>query len=166
MTENKSFEEYGSGYSLFYGIMEALKYSPDEIVFAEGDLFVDEASFVKVTSSDKSVITYNTDPITAAKAVAMYIDMDGAVRYIYDTGHSALEISEPFLAVYNSGQIWKFSSPGILKDTISAMSMEDWTGTNLVMIEKYFRRLSADEYEIIGFDSWINCNTVQDFRKI
>lgn len=166
MTENKAFEEYGSGYSLYCGIMEAVKYSPDEIVFAEGDLFVDEASFIKVVSSDKSVLTYNSDPITAAKAVAMYIDAEGAVRYIYDTGHSALEIKEPFLAVYNSGQIWKFSSLRILRETLSSMSAEDWTGTNLVMIENYFRRLSANEYEMIGFDRWINCNTVQDFRKI
>lgn len=162
---NPQFSKYGSGYSLYCGLAAALEYKPDEIVFAEGDLFVDEASYRKVCLSSKSVITCNREAILANRAVAFYFDLNNIPHYIYDTGHSALVIAEPFLAVYNSGQIWKFSDSAVLKEVYKSLSDEEWKGTNLVLVEKYFNRLPCEEYEIIALEKWINCNTISDFRK-
>lgn len=166
LIKNDCYEKYGSGYSLYYGIKKAFEYAPDEIVFSEGDLYVDEPSFVRVTESEKSVISCNTERIMAEKSVAMYLDMNGLVRYIYDTAHSAFEIKEPFLEISNSGQIWKFSNTKILYKTMTSMSEDEWKGTNLVFIEKYFRNLHKDEYEIVEFRKWINCNTISDYNRI
>lgn len=164
--ENPFYEEYGSGYSLYYGIKKALSYNFDELVFAEGDLFVDSESYKKVWNSEKSVITCNNEPIEANKAVAYYFSLDNKVHYIYDTGHSALTISEPFLSIYNSGQIWKFSDYNKVKEVYDDMEETLWQGTNLVFIEKYFNSINHNDTEIIKFSEWINCNTVEDFRKI
>ena len=48
-------------------------------------------------SADKSVVTVNRNPILADKSVALYFDIAGEIRYIYDTGHNELLIKEPFL---------------------------------------------------------------------
>lgn len=45
------------------------------------------------------------------------------------------------------------------------MNRKEWQGTNLVMIEKYFRQLPIDNYELIRLNNWINCNTIEDFKK-
>ena len=164
--ENPFYEEYGSGYSLFCGIKKALCYNFDELIFAEGDLFVDTPSYKAVFESPKSVITCNNEPITADKAVAYYFSLDNKIHYIYDTGHNALSISEPFLSIYNSGQIWKFSDYKKVREVYDDMEETLWQGTNLVFIEKYFNSVNYEDTEIIKFSEWINCNTVEDFRKI
>lgn len=161
---NEQFADYGSGYSLFCGLKRAMEYPFDEIVFAEGDLFVDEFTFVKIVESNKSVVTSNMDPILANKAVAFYYNERGEIKYIYDTGHSALKIDEPFVAIYNSGQIWKFANSVIIRKVFSELSSIEWQGTNLVMVEKYFRCLKSDEYENVQFRKWVNCNTIEDFK--
>ena len=120
----------------------------------------------KNPTSEKSVITCNNEPIEANKAVAYYFSLDNKVHYIYDTGHSALTISEPFLSIYNSGQIWKFSDYNKVKEVYDDMEETLWQGTNLVFIEKYFNSINHNDTEIIKFSEWINCNTVEDFRKI
>ena len=112
------------------------------------------------------MITCNNEPIEANKAVAYYFSLDNKVHYIYDTGHSALTISEPFLSIYNSGQIWKFSDYNKVKEIYDDMEETLWQGTNLVFIEKYFNSINHNDTEIIKFSEWINCNTVEDFRKI
>jgi len=35
-----------------------------------------------------------------------------------------------------------------------------------VFIEKYFNAVNSDALEIIRLDSWVNCNTVNDYHKI
>jgi hypothetical protein len=165
LVENQHFDEYGSGYSLYCGLKEALNYAYDEIVFAEGDLFFDAASFVEIFELNRNVITCNSDPICANKAVAFYFDERQRIHYIYDTGHHSFCVNEPFLAIYNSGQVWKFSDPILLKKVWQAMDARDWQGTNLVMIEKYFRQLDAADYKIVMFKKWGNCNTLTDFRN-
>lgn len=45
LLENKEFARYGSGYSLFIGLKKAMELECDEVLFAEGDLFVDRAGF-------------------------------------------------------------------------------------------------------------------------
>lgn len=166
LVKNDKYIEYGSGYSLYKGIGAVIDTDVDEIVFAEGDLFIDTETFVKVCNSDKSVITCNNEDILANKAVAFYFDISNKVRYIYDTGHNALKIDEPFLSIFNSGQIWKFANIGHMRKVYEKMKEEDWQGTNLVFIEKYFSTLDIKEYDILKFKHWINCNTIQDFEKI
>lgn len=165
LIQNEKFKEYGSGYSLYLGICEALKEKFDELVFAEGDLFVDADDFQKLCNSDDDVITCNKEVIWADKAVVFYYDLENRIHYIYDTGHKALTIEEPFLGIFNSGQIWKFKNFEILKKIVLNLNDEERQGTNLVIIQKYFSAFSKRQYEIIQFNKWINCNTIADFKE-
>lgn len=166
LVNNKSYQTYGSGYSLFCGLMEAMKFPFSEVVFAEGDLYVDAPSFAAVCGCGTDVITCNRDPITADRSVAFYFDLQGKVHYIYDTGHSALEIDEPFLEIRNSGQIWKFANAERLRETVRSMPEESWQATNLVLIQRYFGGMKREQYSVLPFEKWINCNTVEDFDRI
>lgn len=163
---NERYANFGSGYSLFCGLREIMGTECSEVLFAEGDLYVDNASFSRICESPLSVVTYNCDAILANKAVAFYFDIHHGIHYIYDTSHSALEINEPFLGIFNSGQIWKFSHPGHLRKVYSEIHESEWQGTNLVFIQKYFESLSESDYEMVPFQTWLNCNTVSDFKEI
>lgn len=163
---NGHFADYGSGYSLYCGLLKALEYPFDEIVFAEGDLFVDSETFRIVAESKKSIVTSNQEPILANKAVAFYYDEHNLIRYVYDTGHAALVINEPFSAIYNSGQIWKFADKQLVRKTVGDLNETEWQGTNLAMVERYFRSLDPDGFDNVKFNKWINCNTIEDFRNI
>lgn len=166
MVNNPYFKEYGSGYSLYCGLKQALEYGFDSIVFAEGDLYVDSQTYLTVCESNTNVVTCNTEPILANKAVAFYYNADNRIRYIYDTGHKALEINEPFMSIHNSGQIWKLSEPDRVREVYDAMPLSEWEGTNLVFIEKYFNHAASENVSVIRFNDWVNCNTVDDFRRI
>lgn len=166
LVENGHYKDYGSGYSLYLGLREALKLGADEVVFAEGDLYVDTDTFREVAGSQCSVVTSCPEPILASRAVAFYFDRAGKIHYLYDTGHNALNIREPFTAIYNSGQIWKFADKGVLERVFEMLPEQGWQGTNLVMVEEYFRQIPIEDYEIILFKKWVNCNTIEDFRKI
>lgn len=166
LINNDKYSLYGSGYSLFLGMQTALKYSFEEIVFAEGDLFLDPDSFMRVLNSSKPVITVNSEPIHAKKSVVFYYDTKYGLHYLYDTGHSELYIKEPFVEIHNSGQVWKFWNNECMRAAWNELTETDWQGTNLVFIQNYFSRMNPEEYEIIRFDKWINCNTVHDFRRI
>ena len=165
LVENEHYEDYGSGYSLILGIQEAEKLKVERIVFLEGDLFFDSNTFKTIVENNNNVVTVNTDPIEAKKAVAFYINEDGKINYIYDTAHSSLSINEPFLGIYNSGQVWKFSDAAKLYKLTSELTQKEIEGTNLVLVQKYFGLLSQDEYQVLRFADWINCNTVEDYRK-
>lgn len=166
LTENKYYSIYGSGYSLYLGLKEALGFKPDEIVFTEGDLYIDPESFVNVCENRLSVVTSNNEAILAGKAVAFYYDMDYKIHYIYDTNHTSLEIKEPFIGIFNSGQVWKFADCSLAANVYNGMASKEWQGTNLVFIQKYFQRLAKEKYINIQFKEWINCNTVDDFKRI
>lgn len=166
LIENKHYFDYGSGYSLYEGLKYLVNTDFDEIVFAEGDLWVDTESFLKVSSSNKDVITFNRDTIDAKKSVVLYFDIQNNVHYIYDTAHSYLQIDSPFLSIYNSGQIWKFCDKERVKKSFYGIDEKTWQGTNLVFIQKYFGDRNKDEYDMQEFKVWLNCNTVDDFRKI
>ena len=168
LVNNEQYVEYGSGWSLYLGLDAVLKiYGKDisEVLFAEGDLFVDDDSFSKVALSSNSVITINSEAIKANKAVALYYDLNNVPHYIYDTAHGQLKIDEPFTAVYNSGQIWKFTDISLLSELVLEGDTERFTGTNLVLINEYFQRLAnlGKEIDIISMKTWINCNTINDF---
>lgn len=162
LVENTKYAEYGSGYSLYLGLAEALKLDFSEIVFAEGDLLVDRKTFAKVCEIPADVLTVNRDPILANKAVACYFDRNSKLHYVYDTNHNYLEIIEPFTAIYNSGQTWKFAQPELLRRVTASIKADDWKGTNLVLVQSYFGE--SQKTEVITFQKWVNCNTVQDYE--
>ncbi len=163
--KNDHYADYGSGYSLYLGIKEAQKLDAEEILFTEGDLGLDSLSFNRIIDCNKNVVSTNTDPIEAKKAVAFYINQNGTIKYIYDTAHSMLSINEPFLGIYNSGQVWKFIDAKRLYEIIKTLNQSELEGTNLIIVQKYFQILSKNDYDVIGFEKWINCNTVDDYRK-
>lgn len=162
--ENDKYYEYGSGYSLYLGLKAALDTGVREIVFAEGDLYVDRESFQKVCTEGNNVMTYNREPILADKSVVFYFNKEREVRYLYDTGHKMLKIEEPFYSIYHSGQIWKMNGNERIRKAAGLIAPEEWKGTNLVFIQRYFSSLPEAEISILPLKKWINCNTVYDYR--
>ena len=162
---NPKYSTFGSGYSLILGIQDSDP-NTDEVVFVEGDLYFDRSDFERIKESTKNVFTVNHDLITARKAVVVYESEDGFLRYLYDTSHSYLRIREPFLAVYNSGQVWKFKDIGKLIRVVNELSPEQTKGTNLEIIQGYFGDLEPDGYEMVEFSVWHNCNTVNDYETV
>lgn len=165
LIENEYFANYGSGYSLYLGIMEAQKKWQDEIVFMEGDLYFDRESFLFLEGSQKDVVTMNREPITADRAVAFYTDKNQKLHYIYDTQHGNLEIKEPFLGIYHSAQIWKFVHTDQLFQIACSRPARGWNGTNLEIIQHYYGEKEPEQIELLMFEKWINCNTRQDYRR-
>ena len=162
---NPEYSTFGSGFSLIKGI-EALSPETQEVIFVEGDLFFDEKDFEAVKSCNKNVCTVNHDLITARKAVVVYETVLGKLRYLYDTSHKYLEIEEPFLSIYNSGQIWKFTNRNKLTAILASLSRKQTEGTNLEIIQGYFGDLEPDEYRMIPLKTWFNCNTVDDYKQV
>lgn len=163
---NDHFRDYGSGYSLYLGMIKAISIGSTQIVFAEGDLYFDNDSFKHICSLNKDAVSINSDPIFASKAVAFYFDKREKIHYIFDTTHGELEIREPFIEIRNSGQVWKFVNVGRLSNILNELSEDEKKGTNLIIIQKYYGMLGRREFDIISFNEWINCNTVDDFKLI
>ena len=161
---NNHFSDFGSGFSLLKGI-ENVSDEADEIVFIEGDLFFDTESVSRLLTSTKDVITINNEPILSNKAVALYFDADHYPHYIYDTSHSCLEIDEPFTAIYNSGQMWKFMDTTKVKEICLHLTEKQRQGTNLEIIQEYFGNIKDSDLNIIRINLWYNCNTVADYRE-
>ena len=161
---NEHYQDYGSGYSLYKGI-EAIK-EEGNVTFVEGDLFFMAETFKQVYNSSRNVITINKEPIYSNKAVALYINVDGKPKYLYDTNHKALLVPEPFTAIFNSGQMWKFNSSEKLHYIISNLTEKQLQGTNLEIIQAYFGELNANEYDVVTFSEWFNCNTVADYNIV
>lgn len=166
LVKNERFADYGSCYSLYLGIKKAEGLFCEQIVFAEGDLFVDEETFQKVYEAKSDVVTSNGEEIRADRAVVFYYDTMSGIHYIYDTGHETLRIEEPFTAVYNSGQVWKFKNKKLLLEIAEGLSKEELMGTNLVIIQKYFSTPEQEQFQQFRFKTWINCNTLADFERM
>lgn len=162
---NDHYLDFGSGYSLLKGL-EAVSDSADEVLFIEGDLFFDRESVRCLINSAKDVITINNEPIRADKAVAVYVDTSHFLHYIFDTQHSYLEIDKPFLAIYNSGQMWKFKDLSRVRVICDQLTQEQKQGTNLEIIQKYFGCIDYDYLEIVQVKNWRNCNTVDDYLDV
>lgn len=161
---NEHYHDYGSGYSLIKGI-EVVSQKADEITFIEGDLFFDTESVEKIFFSKKDVISVNNEPILSNKAVALYFDANNYPHYIYDTSHSCLEIHEPFTAIYNSGQMWKFCNAARVREICQFLTPEQEQGTNLEIIQKYFGAYKSSQLGIVKINLWFNCNTLADYRE-
>lgn len=166
LIKNEHYETYGSGYSLYLGLEAVRDTAYEELLFAEGDLWVDDESFLRIWQTAGNVITCNREAILAEKSVAFYYDGQYRIHYIYDTAHAMLEIGEPFLGIFNSGQIWKFSQRERVLEAMQALSAEAWRQTNLCFIQQYFGGLNREAYQVVALDTWINCNTVSDFERI
>ena len=166
LVNNKKYEEYGSGFSLYKGLERATALDFDDIIFAEGDLYFDDGSFEEIESTSNNVLTTCNEPISAEKAVALYTDENGFVNYIYDTEHGSFEIDKPFVGIFNSGQVWKFYDANRVRECFDKLQENEWQGTNLAYIQKYFGDLSTEEYRIVNFKEWVNCNTIDDWKGI
>lgn len=162
---NPEYSNWGSGYSLKLGITNANP-SSSEIIFVEGDLFFSLGDFNSMKTCEHDAVSINYEPILAKKAVVFYISSEGKIKYLYDTSHQSLEIKEKFTAIYNSAQIWKFTDVKKLKEIASGTSEEEEKGTNLIIIQKYFGKQTENDYEIIPFKIWHNCNTVSDYNNV
>ena len=65
LIENEHYKEYGSGYSLYLGLNAIKNFTYDDLVFAEGDLWVDDDSFNHIWKTTKNVVTYTNEIILA-----------------------------------------------------------------------------------------------------
>lgn len=163
---NEHYSDWGSNYSLYLGLVEALNDSTiDEIVFAEGDLVLDEISLQRVIESPKSVVTANRDPIHAVKSVAVFQTLQGKFKFIYDPNHRQFSIDGPFVSIANSGQVWKFMNVSVLKNVMSKQNEDAFRDNNLNIVQKYFDELPGSSVEMLYFNEWHNCNTVEDYRR-
>ena len=146
LIENDHFSDLSSGYSLYLGINESFN--------SFGDI-------------DEILLTYNFNPIYSNKAVVLYQNENDEYHYLFSTSHGMLSIGEPFKAIFNSGQVWKFKDMNLLKianDNFKENLIED---TNLGIIQKYFDLLEdGSDVDIIGLKHWVNCNTREDYKLI
>ena len=161
---NEHYSDLGSGYSLYLGIKSALRHDPEEILFVEGDLDIDNESFAKVVDADKSVLTYTYEPIYANKAVVLYKDEKDEYRYAFNSSHGLLTIDSPFSCILNSGQTWKFTQVDKLKAANDMFIENDRADTNLRIIQNYLD--AGAEVDLVALNRWTNCNTRDDYRKI
>lgn len=161
---NEHFADYGSGYSLYLGL-KAVDGDVDEITFVEGDLYYDTESFEYMQKAEGSVLCVNHELILSNKAVVLYFDTNHRPHYIYDTSHKALQIREPFEAIYNSGQMWRFTDTKLMHEVVASLSNKEQQGTNLIIIQKYLDNYDG-ELTIVPVETWYNCNTIIDYRNV
>lgn len=163
---NSEYSVLSSGYSLYLGIEAALKYGPDEILFVEGDLDIDKASFASVVRSEGTVLTANREPIYSDKAVVLYKDGEGRYKYAFNSSHGLLKIDDPFSCILNSGQTWKFSDMAALKEANDEFLCFEKDGTNLGIIQRYIDKTDPGLISVVFMERWTNCNTREDYDKI
>lgn len=166
LADNAHYRYRGSGWSLYLGL-EALEKEAKcgYIVFAEGDLFLDADGFREAANACCDLVTTGHAPIDARTAVALYFDAVGRPRFVYDVAHGLLEIREPFRSVHSSGQVWGFADPALLSAIRAELPEQAHYGTNLVLVNEYFRRTDPDRVKRLHFKTWINCNTIADYRE-
>lgn len=161
---NEHYADFGSGYSFWLGVEAARKYSPDSICFAEGDLYFDPPELSAFCRAKGDAAGINLQPVYSDRAVAAYISMENKLRYAYDVQHGSIFIKEPFRALFNSAQIWKFGQPGRLFERAGLLSEQGRQGTNLILIQDYFDAVTTKQIRIVPFRTWINCNTRMDYK--
>ena len=165
VVENKRYAELASGWSLYMGLraLDLEKY--DMVLFAEGDLFVDAEAMNALAAGTNDAVTVSPDPIYADKAVALYFDVRGIPRFSYSQTHEALTIAEPFISVHSSGQMWRFADTARLSKIVEDFRSKGGAGTNLRIIGNYFEGSNPNEIEVVRFKEWVNCNTIEDWKR-
>lgn len=169
MVNNSHFFDLSSGYSLYLGINKAISTISDidEILFVEGDLDIDDESFLNVVNSNKNVLTFNYEPIYSNKTVVLYKNDKNRFCYAFNSQHGLLNINEAFECIFNSGQLWKFKDIDALKISNKFFKENSIEDNNLAIIQKYLDLLDDTEsIEIIGLKHWVNCNTRDDYKII
>ena len=161
---NDHYSDLMSGYSLYLGIQTAIKFNPSEILFVEGDLDIDDVSFLSVVKANKSVLTYTYEPIYANKAVVLYKDDKEKYHYAFNSSHGLLTIDSSFSCILNSGQTWKFTEIEKLKNANEEFLKSAKADTNLRIIQYYLD--AGVDVELVPLNRWTNCNTREDYRKI
>ncbi len=163
---NPRYAEYGSGYSLKTGLEECRRHTDcTEVVFAEGDLMFDRETMEYLVGREKNCLTINDGPVSSEKSVAVYRNDKGEIRYMYNTAHGLFYLTEPFSVICNSGQVWKFADWDRAVHIMSETGEEEWHGTNLVFVERYFNSVERETVETVRFKRWVNCNTRRDYRS-
>lgn len=165
--ENDHYSDLSSGYSLYLGIRQLYDFEDvSEVLFVEGDLDIDNESFLNVINSSKNILTFNREPIYSNKAVVLCQNGNDEYHYLFNSDHGLLTIDEPFKAVFNSGQIWKFQDMKLLKEANYYFKENIVEDTNLGIIQKYLDLINYKDVEILGFEHWVNCNTREDYKII
>ena len=62
--------------------------------------------------------------------------------------------------------MWKFVSTENLLKAVDNLSEAQLQGTNLEIIQAYFGDMNDDEYDVVAFNDWYNCNTVADYNIV
>ncbi len=164
---NKHFEDLNSGYSLYKGLEKAFSYDPDEIVFIEGDVDTNPASFEAVVDAEATVLTYCREPIYSEKAVVFYQNEEGEYHYAFSKEHGMLKIDEPFWCLLNSAQMWKFRDMDALAAANDEFRENYYDETNLFIVQGYLDRLPEEERIVLReLGDWTNCNTRKDWKRI
>ena len=165
LVRNDHFADLGSCYSLCLGV-KAVDEDAVSVVFLEGDLLFDSQTFAELVTLNDDAITATRSIVDAKTSVAFFTTEDGRLRYVYDTRHESLKVDEPFTCLGNSGQVWQFADVAKLKKSVRGLSGDDWKGTNLVPILKYYEGIDARTVRVCQFNSWFNCNTIADYRAM
>ena len=165
VVDNPHYSDYGSGWSLYLGVRALEGRGVTDVVYAEGDLYLDRPSFAACCACEDDFVTISHFPIEAKTSVALYFDAAGRARYVYDTSHGLLEVPEPFSSIHNSGQVWGFADVDSLFSALDDVSEEEHHGTNLALINEYFYRVAPERLRCLPFETWVNCNTVNDWRR-
>ena len=165
LVPNDHYADLGSCYSLCLGV-EAVDEDAVSVVFLEGDLLFDSQTFDELAALNDDAITATRSIVDAKTSVAFFTTVAGRLRYVYDTRHESLKVDEPFTRIGNSGQVWQFADVAKLKASVRGLSKDDWKGTNLVPILKYFEGVDARTVRVCQFNAWFNCNTIADYRAM
>lgn len=161
---NPHYADYASGFSIYSGLQTAFAVDDlKEIIFIEGDLIVDTPSLTNVLKAEGDVITYNRESVDSRKSVVLYDDAEGKFHYKYSAKHGLLSIEEPFRHIWNSGQIWKFTSVEALKRACSSFVEECISGVGLNLVQRYFDQILPEKVRTIAIEHWFNCNTREDY---
>ena len=161
LLENTYYKDYGTAYSLKLGLEACLQQEHvEEVFFTEGDLYVGEEDYRRIKGVHQDCFTFNHEPIVSKKAVVVYRTETGW-NYAFDPDHYGITMPGNILEIYNSAQMWKFCDVRRLKRVFEEMSEEEWKGTNLALIQKYFGRNEVLSVEI---NQWMNCNTREDYQ--
>lgn len=160
---NPRWQDSGSMYSLYYGVLAAA--GAAEILFCEGDVITDGNSFGQLASARKNSFAIAREPIFADRSVAAYQGSDGRLHYLYDTNHGTLTFPPNVKAIFHSAQAWKIQDTETFMRLNGQLTEAERRGTNLILIERYFKEFLMDELEPVVMEHWINCNAREDFAR-
>lgn len=150
-------------FSLYYGVLAAE--GATELLFCEGDIITDRDSFRQLASAQKDSFAIAREPIFADRSVAAYQGSDDRLHYLFDANHGALTFPPNVKAVFHSAQAWKIDDGEAFIRLNAQLTETERRGTNLVLIERYFRRQPMEKLNPITLEHWINCNTREDFAR-